>query len=76
MKQFIGHKLEAAYNLNKNDDDKIQLITKGSKYDVFGLDYLGTSFVVSNDAGNFDVIHCSYFKIPDLAKLELVKENI
>ena len=63
MKQFIGQELEANSDLFKQNNKEIKLVTAGNAYEVIAVAN-EVNFVVKNDDGNFDVIHCSYFKVP------------
>jgi hypothetical protein len=63
LRDYIGKEVESDYNLNQKNDDKVQLVTRGTKYLV--IDVLGVDFVIRNDAGRFDIISCTYFKTGD-----------
>lgn len=63
MKQFIGQEVEANSDLMKQDNKEIKLVSVGNKYKVISV-VNESNFIIKNDAGNFDVIHCSYFKVP------------
>lgn len=65
MEQFIGKEVESQFNLNMNNNDKVQLITKGKNYKV--IDVVNkTSFIIKNDLGRFDHLSITYFSVPEL----------
>lgn len=62
LKQFVGKELECDFDLTQGSDNTIKLLTKGKKYKILAVDR--SSFLLENDAGRFDLIFITNFKIP------------
>jgi len=63
MESYVGKELKVFKDLKGQDGITI-FLTKDKKYKILGFSERNMAFVIENDAGNFDSIHISNFKVP------------